>query len=166
MEEVIERLEAVLKSELETHSSLLASAQEFNGALREENVAKIDRQRTAHDDMICRIEKLEEQRSECCSTLARSLGIGGKPLRMSMLLEKLPPRWRERLSSVQRSLREKVNELSKINLANRILLEEGLRMAEHTFSMVRQAGPKYTAYGTRGQSVSGPAVRTIVNRTI
>ena len=166
MEEVLEKLERVLTTELEMHTSLLASAQEFNTAIKEEDLEKIDRQRAIHDETICRIEKLEEQRNECCSVLARSLGIVKKPLRMTMLLEKVPQQWKERLGSIQRQLKEKINELSNIGISNRILLEEGLRMVGHTFSMMQEAGSKYTAYGTRGQSVSGPALQSLINRTI
>ncbi|MBN1575570.1 MAG: flagellar protein FlgN [Chitinispirillaceae bacterium] len=166
MENVLEKLEQVLTLELDVHTTLLASAHEFNSALKEENIDKIDRQRAIHDETICRIEKLEDQRISCCTSLARSLGIVKKPLRLAMLLEKMEQPWRERLEAVQQSLKEKINELSNIGNSNRILLEEGLRMVGQTFSMMQQAGRKYTAYGKRGQSVTGPARQSLINRTV
>jgi hypothetical protein len=166
MDNVLEKLEQVLQSELDVHTALLASAREFNDAIKEENIAVIDRQRLVHDETVCRIEKLEEQRMVYCAALARSLGIVKKPLRLAMVLEKVPHQWKERLGRIQQSLKEKIGELSKISISNRILLEEGLRVVGHTFSMLRQAGKKYAAYGKRGQSVSGPALQSIINRTV
>ncbi|MBN1306374.1 MAG: flagellar export chaperone FlgN [Chitinispirillaceae bacterium] len=166
MENNLEKLEKVLISELDAHTSLLRSGYEFNIAIREENIDKIDRQRAIQDETICRIEKLEEQRVACCTLLARSLGIVKKPLRLAMLFEKMERPWRERLETVQQSLKEKINELSNISGSNRILIEEGLRMVGKTFSLLQQAGRKYAAYGERGQSVTGPARQPFINRTV
>lgn len=167
MENVLEKLEHVLTSELEVHNDFLASALEFNRAIKEQNLSDIDRQRAVHDDTICRIEKLENERITCCTVLARSLGVVRQPLKFAMLLEKLPPQWRNRFTTLQQMLKSKISELSKISTSNRILLEEGLRVAGATFSFVQQsAGNRYAAYGKHGRTVAGPGLQSIINRTI
>lgn len=166
MKTILEKLETVMKSELDIHITLVTSAHEFNGALKGDDLAGVDRQRQVYDESVCRIEKCEAQRTECCIAIAKSLGVVRRPLKMGMLLEKLPPMWRDRLGGLQRALHEKLTELFKVNVANRILLEEGIRMADHTIAMVRKAGKKYGAYGHYGQMVASPVTMTIINRTV
>jgi len=166
MKDTFETLEQVLKSELESHTELLATALEFNRAIREEDMDRIDRERTTHDEVICRIERLEEQRIACFATLARSLGVAGKNLRLAKLLEKAPPQWRERLCAIQKLLRDKMDEVSRITISNRIFLEEGLKVVANTFVMLREASGKYPCYGNRGESVSGPAFNSFINKTV
>lgn len=167
METLLEKLEKILKSELDEHITFLDTARAFNHAIKEEDLGKIEQQRLVQDETVCRIEKLEDQRMECCTELAQSLGIGSRPFRLAQLLEKLPEHWRSRLEDIRRTLRNKVNELSKMNISNRILLEEGLRMVEHTFSSIRKCGSsRYAAYGQRGQVTGGTGPRTIFNQTV
>jgi hypothetical protein len=166
MNTLLEKLETVLKSELEVHGAFLASTRELNNALKEENLVKIDHQRHMQDESICRIEKLEEQRSEYCTELARSLGISRRPVKMTMLLEKLPQQWRDRLGSIHMMLRDRLTELSRISVSNRILLEEGMRIAGNTISLIRNAGKKYGAYGHYGQQVAVPLTTTLFNKTV
>lgn len=166
MKDTFETLEQVLKSELESHTALLATAMEFNRAIKEENMDSINRERTVHDEVICRIERLEEQRIACFGTLARSLGVAGKQVRLAKLLEKAPPEWHERLCAIQKLLRDKMTEVSRITISNRILLEEGLKVVANTFSMLRGAGGKYSCYGNRGESVSRSAFNSLINKTV
>ena len=166
MNGTLEKLESILKSELDVHVSFLVSALELNRVLREEDLVKIDRQRHVQDETVCRIEKLEEQRREYCAAIAQSLGIAKRPVKMAMLIEKLPQQWRDRLGALQRALREKISELSKISVSNRLLLEEGLRIADNTIAMVRKVGRKYGAYGHYGQTLSSPLTTSIINRTV
>ncbi len=166
MESLLEELEGVLKDELDIHDSLLESANSFNAAIREEDLNKIDCQRAIHDKIACRLEKLEEQRTECCLSLAGKLGIEKRPLKMAMLIEKVPFQWKERLGLLHQKLKEKVKDLNKISISNRLLLEEGLRMVEHTFSMMNCAGSRYMAYGSRGQTVASAATKNLFNKTI
>jgi hypothetical protein len=165
MNNVLEKLEQILSVEIEVHDIFLAAAHEFNAAIKNQNLADIDRQRAIHDETICRIEQLENERISCCTVLAGSLGIVKKPLKLGMLLEKVPQQWRNRLGSLQMALKSKIGELSKISTSNRILLEEGLRVVGSTFSFVQQAaGSRYAAYGKHGRSVAGPALQSMVNR--
>ena len=165
MNTILERLEQVLKAELDTHSALVVTARAFNQALKEENIESIQQHRAAHDEALCKIEKLEEQRIECCSVLAQSFGFSKKQLKLAQLLDKIPEAWRARLSAVRQALKSKITELSKLTISNRILLEEGLRIIEHTFSLVQQGSNKYAGYGKRGQSMVGPPLDSLINRT-
>ena len=167
MQTVLEKLEQVMQSELAVHDDLLASSREFNRAIRENDIENIDRQRSVQDATICRIEKLESERRSCCAVLAQSYGIVKQPLKLAMLIEKVPKQWCDRLGELQRALKDRLAELAKISASNRILLEEGMRMVQATFGFVRQAAAgRYCAYGKHGRTVAGPAVQSIINRTI
>jgi hypothetical protein len=166
MIELLEKLETVLQSEVDMHATMIVSSQEFNAALRSGDLAIIDRQRIVQDEAICKIEHLETQRMDCCTAAAEVLGIIKKPLRLTQLLDKIPNDWRTRLEKVHSALKGKINELTAINISNRILLEEGLKMLGNTFSIVRQAGKKYAGYGNQGQVTASPPFRSIINRTV
>ena len=166
MENTLEQLEQVLTSELDVHDAFLVSARQFNKAIREQDLAGIDRERGVHDATVCRIEKLEGERMSCCRVLAQSLGVRRDPVKLNVLLEKLPAQWRERLGRLQDALKTRIAELSKLSTSNRILLEEGLRVVHATCSFVRQsAGSRYAPYGKHGRTVSGPTVQTMINKT-
>ena len=166
MENELEKLEQVLTSELTVHNEFLDSAQEFNRALREQDLAGIDRQRAVQDTTVTRIEKLESERIACCTELARSFGITREPIKLGMLLEKMPLQWRGRMSTLQETLKTKVSELSKISTSNRILLEEGLRMVRSTYTFIQQAaGTRYAPYGRHGRTIASTAPQNIINRT-
>lgn len=166
MQELFEKLEKILKSELDVHRTFLTTAQAFNGAVREENISEIDRQRTAQDETICRIEKLEEERILCCRNLAARMGITKKPVKLSLLLGKMPVEWRDRLGMIHKALKQKLMEVSKITVSNRILLEEGLKVVTHTFSLIQQGGKKYSVYEQRGRAAPGGTLQSIINRTV
>ena len=166
MQELFEKLENILKSELDIHHVFLKTAQEFNSAIREENLGDVDRQRTIQDETICRIEKLEDERKLCCGDLASRFGITKKQVKLTMLLVKMPEAWRMRIEQVHKALKEKVAELVKISVSNRILLEEGLKVATHTFSAIQQCGNRFAGYGQSGKPATGSALRSIINRTV
>ncbi|MBN1756941.1 MAG: flagellar export chaperone FlgN [Chitinispirillaceae bacterium] len=166
MKNTLEQLEQVLASELNVHEEFLVSARQFNKAIREQDLDAIDRERAVHDATVCRIEKLEVERMSYCRVLAQSLGIKRDPVKLGMLLEKIPPQWRDRLSMLQEALKKTISELSKISTSNRILLEEGLRVVHATCSFVRQsAGSRYAPYGKHGRPVDGPVFQTMINKT-
>lgn len=166
MNELFEKLENVLKSELAVHHSFIRTAREFNSAIREENLEEIDKQRTIQDETICRLEKLENERRLCCSDLASRLGITRRQVKLSMLLSKMPETWRERIGEVHKALKEKVTELSRFSVSNRILLEEGLKVVTHTFGAIQRSGNRFAIYGHGGKPAAGGALQSIINRTV
>jgi hypothetical protein len=166
MKELFEKLERILKNELDVHHTFVTTAQVFNSAVREDNIGEIDRQRTAQDETICRIEKLEEERILCCSNLAARMGITRKPVKIALLIGKMPAEWRDRIAEVHRALKQKLMELSKITVSNRILLEEGLKVVTHTFSLIQQGEKRYAVYEQRGRTAPAGTLQSIINRTV
>jgi hypothetical protein len=166
MEKLLEKLETVLQSEVNVHTTMIDSSKKINMALRTGDIETVDRQRIAHDEAVCRIEHLETERVDCCTTAADVLGIVKKPLRLSMLFEKIPEEWKWRLEKVQCTLKTRIKELIKLNISNRILLEEGLNVIGNTFSMFQKAGKKYAGYGKLGQTMAPSAPRSIINRIV
>jgi hypothetical protein len=83
MNELLEKLEKVLLSEVDIHTAMVTSSRDFNNAIKEGNVENIKHQQSLHDEAICKIERLEEQRIGYCSKAAEILGITRKPLRLA-----------------------------------------------------------------------------------
>lgn len=164
MEELLEKLESILNKELSTHESLLQTANLFNKAIRESDIAALQQYTTIHDEQSFKIEKLEEQRIDCSNTIALKLGIKSESPKLSMVLEKVSVHWAEKLKKIQCSLKAVLHELSKINASNKILLEEGLKYINTTVKMMQKPEPKFSQYGIRGASSNPSPGRNFINR--
>jgi hypothetical protein len=81
------------------------------------------------------IEKLEEQRIECVKT-SLNLGAPGAVSKLHQIMEKLPEQWRQKFSSILASLKQKINDLSKLNASNQILIEEAIGFIGNKFSFL------------------------------
>lgn len=164
MEEILEKIEKVLIAEVETHSAMITSSHEFCEAIKSGETETIDQKRARNDEMICTLEHLEEQRSEYCNEAAHKLCILKTPLKLAMLTAKIPAEWKLRIEKQHQALKAKINELTKINTSNRILLEEGLKVIGETFSCMKKCGDRLSGYGNRGQTMSSSMI-SIINRT-
>jgi len=165
MENLLEKIEDVLIAEVEVHTSMISSSHQFNEAIKSGEHESINKQRIVNDDAVCTLEKLEEKRTDYCSEAAGRLGIFRKPLKLSMLLEKIPAEWKKRLEHQQQVLKLKIAELTSINTSNRILLEEGLKVIGATFTCIKKTESRFAGYGNRGQTMPSSLI-SIINRTV
>ena len=165
MESALVELEEILSREATVHDSLLQTAREFNKALRESDLAAIQQHTNSQDEQTFAIEQLEEQRIECLGTLSQALGLHTAHPGMQTVLEIIPQTWRERLSHIHASLKQKITDLAQINTSNQILIEDALTILNSTFTALRQPSEKFSQYGGKGTTATGAAPsRTFINR--
>jgi flagellar biosynthesis/type III secretory pathway chaperone len=164
MEKSFEMLEQILNRELDIHVELLKNGYEFNSAIKNNDLGAMQQHTAIHDEMICQIEKLEEQRLDCSQILSILLGLETPAAKISNLLEQMPPVWQSRLSKVQKILKEKIFELSKINKSNQILLEEAILIINGTFALLQKPSVKYAQYGKKGAATNRTASLSLINR--
>ena len=166
MEKMYEELEKILVCELDVHSSLVETATAFNKSIREDNLPDIQTYTTKHDLQICQIEKLEEQRVQYCVLIGKTLGIKSKEPRLASLIEQAPLVRKNKLSEIHMLLKKRIDELSKLTISNRILLENALNVINNTFSFLQQTQKKYVPYGSKKKSNLAYQGHTLINRTV
>ncbi|MBN2038265.1 MAG: flagellar export chaperone FlgN [Chitinispirillaceae bacterium] len=162
-----EELEAILTRECDAHEQLLTAATKVNSAIKESDLATLQNHTSHLDAKVAQIEQIELQRTDCCKALSRSLGIDRTPVRLTALIEKAPPRFRDTLSRLHRSLRSVLEKISNINVSNRVLLEEGLELVRGRFSLIATHQERFTQYRQGGRiSGSKTMLHPFINQTI
>jgi hypothetical protein len=164
MENRFDELAALLDSELKIQSELIENAENFNKAIKENDLFSMQLNSSKHDTQICLLEKIEESRIACCRELSKNLGFVTTEPKLASLIDKAPEQTGKQLLKLQKSLKEGINSLSKINTSNRILLEEALNMISATFSIIHQSSKRYNPYGAKGRNTATAAGHLLINR--
>lgn len=165
MDTLLEKIEQILQLELGIHDTLITSSEQFNLAIKQEDIGSIHKYSADQDEKINLIAKYEDQRIHYCTSLCAELGITTPQPRLTTILERIPQQWRERLEKIQFALKQKTKMLARLSVANRVLIEEALLILNNTFTLIQNAQKKYHAYGMYGKSTAVPAMRTIINQT-
>jgi flagellar biosynthesis/type III secretory pathway chaperone len=162
-----EELTTILSKECQAHEHLLDAATGVNEAIKESDVPTLQ-MRSAHlDGQVSAIEQIEKLRGECCVTLSRELGIERTTVKLASLIEKAPARFREKLATLHRALKEIINKISTVNVSNRVLLEEGLELVRGRLSLIANPVDRFAQYrqGGRLKSSSMP-LHPFINQTV
>jgi hypothetical protein len=166
MEKMYDELEKILSCELEIQNSLIETATAFNKSIKEDNLSDIQTYTTRHDQQICQIEKLEEQRIQYCVLIGKKLGLKSKEPKLAVLIEQAPVGRKNRLSILHANLKKKIDDLSKVTISNRVLLENALNIINNTFSFLQQTQKKYVPYGSKNKGNLAYQGHTLINRTV
>lgn len=166
MDKLLCQLEEILSRESDLHNDLLLTANSFNKAIKSDNLEQIQQYTALHDEQVYQIAKLEEQRIECATNLARTLELPGEVPKMSSVLEKIPEHWQTRLSGIQLKLKQQIADLSKINTFNRILLQENLSFINSNIVMFQKSTSRSYRYGGKGKPASVSSGRNLINRVV
>lgn len=162
-----EELEVILAREYEVHEHLLRAATEVNAAIKKNDLLTLQKHTSNLDEQVFQIEQIEEKRMECCSRLSRSIGIRGENIRMATIIEKAPPLFGQKLKQLQAALKNALAKITRITIANRILIEAGLTMVQGQFSIIMQAGTRFAHYEHKGGHAVGTLpYNPLYNRTV
>jgi phage I-like protein len=151
-----EELETILSREYDAHAELLDAAMQVNAAVKESDLETL-RLRTAHlDEKVSKIAEIEEQRTACCGTA-----------RLAAIIGQAPPYLREKLYNLQTSLKAMLHKISRVNVANRVLIEEGLQLVQGTLALTMQPGVRFAHYRERGnRATAALPFHPFINRTV
>jgi hypothetical protein len=166
MEQLYTELERILSNEVEIHVALVETAKAFNKSLRDNNIPEINSYTQRHDEQICQIEKLEEQRIEYSMLIARKIGIKTKEPKLANLIEHAPVSFKQRLGDLHNKLKKEISDLSKLTISNQLLLENAMSIINCTFAFIKQSQKKYQPYGSTRKTASSFNAFTMFNRTV
>ncbi|MDD5673486.1 MAG: flagellar protein FlgN [Chitinivibrionales bacterium] len=168
MDNELEKLIALLTQLYAVHNQLLEIGTAMNCAIKARNLPEIQRMLHHFDTAAGKVQELEEERLACCDTLAASIGGGlRRHLTLTALLDLLPQgQARTRLADLRRDLKAAINALTKINVSNRILLNEGIQYIGMTVALASHLHIKFTNYKTGGAKTGGPRQSNLINRVV
>ncbi len=160
-----DEISSILIHESDIHHQLITSAESMNSCLRSGNHDALGSATLVYDDLICRLEKVEERRIELCSKISttNSLNSGAK---LSTLLQFASDETRTVLEKISFDLKELVRKLSAINESNRVLLEESLNALGASLDMIKESSQQYKGYRHRGDRKDCTSGITIFNQVI
>jgi hypothetical protein len=164
MNNLIDQLVSVLEKELETHRTLIAAAHDMNDAVKGSTIEKIQSAAHRYDCCITNIADMEEKRLDLSDAICRK--TPGNALHASLLrvIEQVPTEWKKTITDLRNKLKIEINDLSKINYANQVLLTESLYSIQKTFEMIASdRGSHSSGYKKQGKKDNPRCTMTIVN---
>ncbi len=166
MENLYNELEHILCSEVDIHVAVVETAQALNKSLRENNIPEIISFTQRHDEQICQIEKLEEQRIEYSVLIAKKIGMKTKEPKLVNLIDNAPSTFKQPLRNLHSKLTKAINDLSKLTVSNQLLLENAMSIINCTFAFIRQSQKKYQPYSAARSASSLYNASTMFNQTV
>lgn len=161
-----EDLETILTREHEVHEEMTRAAADLNDAIRASDLDTLRMRSAALDEKVIRMGQLEEQRIDCCAAISRALGFRSAGVKLAVLVENAPARFREKLAALHASLKKAIDNLSSITVSNHVLLEEGLGLVRARFALAAQPAGRFDRYRSGGSRVSaGLPCHSFINRT-
>jgi DNA repair exonuclease SbcCD ATPase subunit len=162
-----EELASILGKEFEAHEQLLSAATQVNDAIKGSDIPTLQKHSSHLDNQVIMIEQIEQVRGECCKTLSRAIGIERTSVKLATLIEKAPARFREKLSSLHRALKELIGNISRINVSNRVLLEEGLELVRGRIAIIANPTDRFAQYRQGGRLKSANTqLHPFINQTV
>jgi flagellar biosynthesis/type III secretory pathway chaperone len=165
MEKAIDELTGILEKEIQLHGNLINTAGCINKSILASDLNLLQQHTNQYDEQIYELEKVEDDRLECCKSLSGLLGFGeNHPAKLSRIISKSPVEQKAKLEQVRTVLRKHILELAKVNTSNRILLENSLGIINNEFNMIRNAVKRPTGYHQKGHTAYSSSSTTFINR--
>jgi hypothetical protein len=170
MNNLTEQLVKVLEKELETHLLLIAAARDMNDAVKAGIIENIQSAARRYDCCITDIAGMEEKRLELSDQICGCAPQNGASVTLNhasllRVIDTVPFEWKNIITGLRTKLRAEINDLSKINYANEVLLTESLSAIQKTFEMIATKwGAPGSGYLKQGKKASPRSTTTIVNK--
>jgi len=164
MNNLIEQLISVLEKELEMHGLLIGTANEMNEAVKSSSIEKIQAAARRYDCSITGIADLEEKRLAFSDAICHKT-LGNCPhASLLRVIDSVPAAYKKTITDLRAKLKAEIDDLSKINYANQVLLTESLHSIQKTFEMIAASRSSHSGgYAKQGKKAEPRTTLTIVN---
>ncbi len=163
MNAALEGVEASLACLKDLHAQLLSAAEAKREAMIRNNLEAMEEILQAEQELIARVEEEEAKRQQYAETLRRELGIEANPVKLVMIVEKLPAAEGERLSRLREGLKEVIEKLRYRSRQNAELIRVGIDHANDFLALVAEAVQGGSRYGRKGK-IGGSSLRLLDKR--
>lgn len=151
----------LFKGEYEEYSLLYEKAEAKKKAIMENNIEELAKILTEEQDIIDKIEELEEKRHSILSEA--EVEESKKVISFNRLME-LMPEERAELEKLKEDFLELLDSLQKINEENKELIEDSLKITESSLEIIRQATGRGNLYTNNGDDTDDQGEHIIDKR--
>ena len=164
MDKQFEELKSILTDELTIHNELVKTAKEMSNAIKEKNVDLVQMLTGKYDNFIWQVELLEVRRLELCDRITKTVKPQNHHMNLQNLIFIMPKEERKPFTELRASLKGKIDELVRINISNRLLLNESLKAINKNFELFSQIQMKFNGYKKSGTMDKKTVKKNIVNQ--
>jgi ribosomal protein L17 len=163
----LEQLILILEKELDAHKHLITTAHDMNQAVKGSALDRIQAASRKYDDCICSIADLEEKRLELCDAICNTATTTAPHASLLRVIDHIPAEHKRTVTDLRNKLRSEINDLSKINYANQVLLTESLDTIQKTFEMIAtERSSRLGGYKKQGKKETPRATMSLINTTV
>ncbi len=134
--DLLQKLNAVLKKELDCYQKLYKVAKEKKETLISSDSDKLLELINEDREIIEQIEKLEEERKKIIEKVKDKFGFDDENPTYTQIIKKLPEEWQEKLSSLRTDLLTLIEEFHIQNEENSSLLEQALELNKFSLDTI------------------------------
>ncbi|UCF93819.1 MAG: flagellar protein FlgN [Desulfobacterales bacterium] len=150
METTLNQLIDLLDQATALYRSLLIALRRERDALTNASVRKLDEARQEKQNLACRLESLEEERSRLLARLGEALGCTHPELNLTRLVQLVEGPHAARLQTCRSNLSDLVPAVRQANQHNQLLFRHALELVRGSYHMLNHlvtASPVYYRTG-------------------
>jgi len=163
MDKKFDELKTALSQELDIYTSLVKTAESMNRSIKEKSVDEVKQLTSRFDTYIEQVERLESRRLEICDAIVKEHKPQKQHLNLRTIITLLPEEEQRPFLDIRTSLKAKINELSKLNISNELLLKESLAAIGKKFELITHSQNNIAGYKHTGNMDKDPVRKSIVN---
>lgn len=163
-EELIKKISSVISDEMQVHESLVIAAQHMNDSIKRRAVKELQQYTNHYDSLIGRMEELEERRLEVSDAYAKNI-CNKNHMPLTAIISTIEnDADKNTLQNMRIKIKENISILTRLNTANRILLEAALSAITKNFEIMLKTREKFQGYGNSGTVSSRNISRNLLNK--
>lgn len=163
MDTLFEELKMVLTDELNIHTDCVKIATTMNTAIKEKEVNRVQRLTGQFDVLTGQIEALEVRRLELCDEITLAFKPQNKHLNLLSVIALIPQKEQKSFLEIRTSLKEKINEMSRTNTSNQLLLHESITVISKNFELIAESQNRLAGYKQTGTMEKKLVQKNIIN---
>ena len=167
IEETINNLIDIIEKEIKYNFQLLELLIQEQKILISSDVTAVEKNVEEQDYLIGNIKRLEEIRIENVNKISEIYGKSDKDLKFSEIIELVNEEYADKLSVIMEKLKSVVENITKININNKYLIESGLEFLEENVKVFYGANEKELFYKKGGKKKKEKgSIKRIVDRKV
>lgn len=165
MNQLWERLDAILTEMLELYRALLALSRQKRDMLVKVQVQDIEAVTKREETLILQIGKLEGLREQLVAEIAKTSQLAPESLNLAKIRELVDEATANRFVWIDKEFDEVLKELTPLNKLNTELIQQSLGFINYNLNLLTQSqvGPTYAA---KGQNTQASTPRVLVDRKV
>jgi len=151
MENSYKVLDEILARKTRLYSVFIDVLREEWSCVREYSLERLEQILEKKEELMGKIQKLNDHREKLVLEIASGKGIPQNEITLKQIIEFPDNLWSKRMSVHREKLREQIETINELNLANRNLISRSTHSTKKSMTWLYQVDAAYTPYHANGQ---------------